>query len=407
MRRLLVMLACLAGCTMQSRSDRLVPHPAQWQSSDALRPRVGDYDFAALAFVPPERGWIVGNRFALRIEGDDIAVAFLRPHDLSLSSIGFDSERHGIVGGTKKDGYGAPTDIILRQQADGSWHREPVHSVSPDSSVWRVAAGSGDSGSAISIGVIRHDGTMTETRSVLLKYGADGWSSDASSCWRPVDLCAAESGPTWMIGREIVAQPQPPRRRALPSADAPAAPQMVAAVQRAGVWQESPLPVNAAAGSVLLHAACAPDGVAVAGRTGDASGHSEALLLRHAATWEVVPLPEEFRSYTIEALAARSVDDLWLAVNCVGAQCRPRFLHWSAGQWSISEPPVLPGGRRDGYVVVDMQFVAPNEGWAIANDTGGPDLSRGLIFHYRDGVWRNRNWDWNFWDQPGFGWFGD
>jgi hypothetical protein len=53
-----------------------------------------------------------------------------------------------------------------------------------------------------------------------------------------------------------------------------------------------------------------------------------------------------------------------------------------------------------------MQFVSPDEGWAIANDVGGPGLGRGLIFHYRDGVWRNRNWNWHFWNEPGFGFCG-
>jgi hypothetical protein len=50
-----------------------------------------------------------------------------------------------------------------------------------------------------------------------------------------------------------------------------------------------------------------------------------------------------------------------------------------------------------------MQFVSPTEGWAIANDYDGPDLVRGLIFHYKDGVWRNRNWNWHFWNEPWFG----
>jgi hypothetical protein len=60
-----------------------------------------------------------------------------------------------------------------------------------------------------------------------------------------------------------------------------------------------------------------------------------------------------------------------------------------------------------GFAFTDMQFVTPNEGWAVANDYGGPGIVRGLIFHYKDGVWRNRNWTWHFWNQPWFGLFGD
>jgi hypothetical protein len=54
-----------------------------------------------------------------------------------------------------------------------------------------------------------------------------------------------------------------------------------------------------------------------------------------------------------------------------------------------------------------MQFVTPNEGWAIATDFAGTGLSNGLIFHYKDGVWRHRNWSWHLWDMPGFGMLGD
>jgi len=31
---------------------------------------------------------------------------------------------------------------------------------------------------------------------------------------------------------------------------------------------------------------------------------------------------------------------------------------------------------------------------------------RGLIFHYKDGAWRNRNWNWHFWCQRWFGLLG-
>ena len=52
-----------------------------------------------------------------------------------------------------------------------------------------------------------------------------------------------------------------------------------------------------------------------------------------------------------------------------------------------------------------MQFVSPDEGWAVASDME-PGQGGGRIFHYKDGKWRNRNWNWHFWDAPWFNLFG-
>jgi len=93
---------------------------------------------------------------------------------------------------------------------------------------------------------------------------------------------------------------------------------------------------------------------------------------------------------------------VWLAVNADDppGRLRPTFLHWVDGAWTEVRPPALPGGQVDGYLFSDMQFVSPDEGWAIGNTDG---FVHGLIFHYRNGVWRYRNWGWHFWDAPGFG----
>ena len=65
----------------------------------------------------------------------------------------------------------------------------------------------------------------------------------------------------------------------------------------------------------------------------------------------------------------------------------------------------MPGGRCTSVSIRDMQFVSPDEGWAVANDDT-PRLGVGRIFHYKDGKWRNRNWNWHFWDAPWFNLFG-
>jgi hypothetical protein len=53
-----------------------------------------------------------------------------------------------------------------------------------------------------------------------------------------------------------------------------------------------------------------------------------------------------------------------------------------------------------------MAFPSPNEGWAAAYDYLGSGIVRGLVLHYKDGVWRNRNWDWHFWHERGWGLIG-
>jgi hypothetical protein len=84
----------------------------------------------------------------------------------------------------------------------------------------------------------------------------------------------------------------------------------------------------------------------------------------------------------------------------------PTFLHFDHGRWTEVPGPVLPGGRTGGYVVTALTFPAPDIGWAAATDYEGPGISRGLVLHYKDGVWRNRNWDWHFWNEPWWGLFG-
>src|SRR5690606_2626236 len=98
--------------------------------------------------------------------------------------------------------------------------------------------------------------------------------------------------------------------------------------------------------------------------------------------------------------------EVWISVNCnpLEVECRERFLHLRNGVWETVELPRLPDGRSTHRLIVDMQFVTPTEGWAIAHDL--IPRAGGRIYHYRDGVWRNRNWNWHFWDAPGFGLFG-
>jgi hypothetical protein len=81
-------------------------------------------------------------------------------------------------------------------------------------------------------------------------------------------------------------------------------------------------------------------------------------------------------------------------------------MHFKEGAWIEVPRPHVPHGGAQGYTIGGIRFVSEDEAWAIARDGDGPGLFRGLVFHYKDGVWRNRNWNWHFWDERRFGLFG-
>ena len=82
------------------------------------------------------------------------------------------------------------------------------------------------------------------------------------------------------------------------------------------------------------------------------------------------------------------------------------LVHVTDGEWTAVPGPNVPHGGAQGYVIQNIDFVSENEAWATAHDGDGPGLFRGLVLHYKDGVWRNRNWNWHFWDERWFGLLG-
>jgi hypothetical protein len=106
----------------------------------------------------------------------------------------------------------------------------------------------------------------------------------------------------------------------------------------------------------------------------------------------------------ISTVAGFSLDDFWLSLSRSGT--RPLLMHFKDGNWVEVPRPVVPHGGVQNYLIGDIQFISPDEGWAIGHDADGPGLFRGLVLHYKDGVWRNRNWNWHFWDERWFGLFG-
>jgi hypothetical protein len=236
---------------------------------------------------------------------------------------------------------------------------------------------------------------------VLLQRGAE-WQVVRPYGWRGGDFwivarfCTDPSGTSWFVGTQYDAQH---RAHAL------------AVRQRDGTFEPVPIGQLAGPGTAVDHVACLGGGGAVAvGAAGMSEdrrdANARAILLHYDGAWRGEWFPDHLRGVSVTALAALSATDVWLAVTSPDGS-RTMFLHRTAAGWEEVVPPALPDGRSGGYVVRDMQFVSVGEGWAVANDTGGPGLVRGLIFHYRDGAWRLRNWNWHFWHQPYFGLLGD
>jgi len=240
-------------------------------------------------------------------------------------------------------------------------------------------------------------GLPKRRRSLLLHSDGGGWRVDDSvhmdeQGWNFADACFHPSGDGWFVGSE---KDEPGVVRAL-------------AVRRLdGEWRRISLPeFHEWAG--LKDVVCVPGNrTLVLGHGGnDRKDPGQPVLLRHdGERWQRIELPEAFRRAEVGAVAALSDFDVWLAVSNVVAlrDDRATFLHWSGGEWTEVAAPSLPGGRAIAYYFSDMQFVSPTEGWAIANVYKGRGMARGLIFHYRDGVWRNRNWSWHFWNEPWLG----
>jgi hypothetical protein len=139
------------------------------------------------------------------------------------------------------------------------------------------------------------------------------------------------------------------------------------------------------------------------------------FLLSYDGSWHRAPFPEgPFEGYEVGAMAAASNDDIWLFASRLAND--PVFMRFTEGRWSILSMPALPAASNFPFPAIPtsmarahvgaMQFVTPTEGWAVGTKfLGGGELS-GLVWHYEDGAWRNRNWNWHFWHQRWFGLFG-
>jgi hypothetical protein len=383
-------------------------------------PDWADYTFDALSFSSPSDGWIVGNRFILRVENGDVSVFFIVGTSVWPGSVDAPTRDEAWAAGSRvtdsdaaagTDPWDPPwrTDsvgVLWRYNA-GRWQSIDLAGLdwddwsivdvfaSPTGEVWATAVIDLDPDDALPPAQFRFKPILLRWDGATLRVEWEIREGDRR--WQIADLCFDSDGSGWFVGTDFA---DPALRKPL------------AVRRRNGHWERAdlpPLPPGRISG--LTSVACLPNGrlVTWGASTDRRLGVSHPFVLRFDGSWEVIELPERYRAAEIGAMAAPAYSDIWLAVTNIEprAHAPAAFLRWVAGEWHEVPLPKLPEGRIGGFVFKDMQFVSPTEAWAIADDSSGPGLSRGFIFHYRDGVWRNRNWSWHLWDMPWFGLFGD
>jgi hypothetical protein len=370
--------------------------PAHWVSeskANGFEPKVGDFTFDDLWFTAPDDGWIVGSRFLLHVQGDRLRLTFSGKSGASFNSVHFPTREYGWAGGFIS--HRTSSDGVLWRYQHHRWRAADLSGVGLRNwTVTTVRFADPDDGRAAALVELGGNRVL----SLMLHFDGSTWRLDPGTRlegrrWTIGDMCVRPSGGMWAVGsaRLSDAEGQHPLLVSLESSE----------------WREVALPRGVGSFGGLSHVVCLGDeGAIAAGVTIDEAGGStgRVQLLRYRNGWELVAASASLSGVQLSAVAATSTEDVWVA----GVRARrPVFLHLSGGGWSEVPGPVLPQDRTAGYSVGAMQFPSPGEGWAVANDNEGPGLVRGLIFQYRDGVWRNRNWSWHFWDQRWFGLFGD
>lgn len=374
-----------------AEDDVLTFHPAHWVESDEIEPTLYVSPLRALAFPSPNEGWMVGERYVLHVRDDRLEVAFVWLWN-SLYRLAFSNPAEGWASGSHLE-----KSPIWRYQS-GVWRRQPLPGIGwPDWGVGEVAAG--PSGNAWAFASHREKDSGPRNQA-MLRYDGSRWSVDEGlltgrNKTHLSGACARPDGSWWFVGTDWAA---------------PSGAAAVLAHWDGTALQAVPVPEGGPGRSHLGAIRCLPDGTAWAlGAVKPGTDQpEEVLLLRYATAWERVPVPDFFpREAHAGALAPVSAGEVWLTANCGirEAECCERFLHYRDGTWETVGVPLMPGGRCTQVWVRDMQFVSPDEGWAVANDDQ-PRLGVGRIFHYTHGTWRLRNWNWHFWDAPWFNLFG-
>lgn len=394
----IALLMLLAGPA--PAEERLEFFPAHWvEREDVLRPRVAAFEFSSMAFRSAQEGWIVGDRFVLHITGDHLELATPRLNNVWMNDVVFASPDAGWMSGSRIRWTGS----AVFQYKAGAWTRDPRLDQTYLGGLDWYAAG---------FLPLAADEVLLHVRNPYWRNPIYGWTilQESESLqfdgerWRfspwpltwpgrfPNDTCRMPDGTQWIAGQTS-------------SAAAPGA--AFFARRRAGEWEQVTAPPLADHLTHVLRIACLGTGELVAlidGRDRFWDRSPRLYLYLFDGEWQRMGLPAGIGRGHSAVMAARQPNEIWLLARCLSflGHCPQHFYRWRKGEWTEVSPPLLPDGRRTGYSVFELQFPSADEGWALASDSVS-DPARTLIFHYRDGVWRNRNWDWHFWDQPWFG----
>jgi hypothetical protein len=391
-----VMLLLCAASVAVAKDDVLSFHPAHWVEGDDLEPTFYISPLRALSFPSPGEGWIVGERYILHVRGDRLEVAFVELGE-SRNSVSFSNPASGWASSVHQEPW------PMLSYRSGQWRGESLPGIGwPDWGISRVMAGPAGDAWAFAHFSEKVPGLLEspKTTAAILRYDGARWVVDQSllasqPSWHLADACQSPDGQWWFVGVDTAA---------------PSGRGKVLARWNGDTFRTIASAGTASERSGLYSIRCLSDGtIWASGDLRPAEGQGlEILLMRFTTVLDRVAVPVDLpqRGWA-SSLAPVSRDELWLSARCEGggADCCERFLHYRQGAWETQGLPLLPGGRCTKVSIQDMQFVSPDEGWAVASDME-PGQGGGRIFHYKDGKWRNRNWNWHFWDAPWFNLFG-
>jgi hypothetical protein len=387
----------LSGCSPALARGGLHTIPAHWvETIDAIEPQ-REFTFNALDFVSPDNGWIVGDRYLLHVDGDNLSVTFNQPWSTlyTVVMIGRDDVWMGGVttywSGTQVKAMGVLSHLIA-----GRWQPVDVAALASDEwAVQRLAFADATHGWALATVGAGTVGASRSQQTILLQFDGVEWKRASTL---PVDhaspgaalLCVATDGTGWLIGSE--------GRRSGQRVG-------YAFTLQEGAWVSAAPPPVEAENVTFKTLECSPRGRAfTAGiRQNDGEPKKGFLVTYNDGAWRELKLPDA--NLGAVRISALSDSELWIAASYVEARpdWRPVFLHWQGERWTIVDPPALPYGRRDGYDFEGIDFTSPSRGWAIASSYIGGPLNQGVIFQYTDGTWTRRSWNWHFWNEPWFG----
>ncbi|MFN8628238.1 MAG: hypothetical protein U0587_19980 [Candidatus Binatia bacterium] len=392
-------LVAIAALVPGSQASAGQPYsiPAHWvDNPTAVEPNTSEFMFDDLSFSSASNGWIVGDKFFLHVIGERIEVTFTNDPYVDIWTVAAPSSDEAWAGGWQGS---ATTDRAIIWHFHGG-HWEEV-GLSPtlvrNRHVWKLRFESPERGWALMAEFDPSDPYSATTKS-LLHFDGVSWREVApvflSLQPRLKDMCVAPSGTGWAVGD---ARDEAGRWHGV-------------VLKKEGLeWREVALSPIAPGAWLLEKVSCLSTGgmVASAVVAGADKTVEEGLLVQHDGSSRKIQFPEARRGYHASALALVRDDDIWLHASSVSDASL--FLHRVAEQWSDFAVPPLPGKGPPyrGVSVSGMQFVSPDEGWAVGTKYYGKGYTRGLVFHYKDGSWRTRNWNWSRWNQRWFGLLGE